>query len=76
MPPAFASRRERLALLCALDRARLRLALRPAPRTSPASSAIPKLDLLFAIVRCLPGRIGRWTRRFGFAADLFRLFAR
>lgn len=67
-------RREKLAVLCALDRARLRLALAPTPR--PPSAVADGLDLLLGAARRLPGRAGKWARRAGLLADAVRFFTR
>ena len=71
----LAQRRERLALLCALDRARLRLAVLP-PKRAPSAAKAGALNLLLDLARWLPGRPGTWARRASFASDLFRLFVR
>lgn len=70
-----AERRQRLAVLCALDRVQLRLALAPAPRpTAPAEKiAGESLKTVLAATRFLPGKLGLWSRRIGFAASLVRL---
>lgn len=68
-------RREKLAVLCALDRARLRIALAPAPR-SPAAATADGLDMLLGAARWLPGSPGKWARRAGMFANLFRALAR
>ncbi len=72
-----AARREQLALLCALDRANLRLLF--VPRTSRPAEGDAGFDgdLLHTLLRAtrfLPGRIGRWSRRAGLLEFALRLF--
>lgn len=63
------AQRERLTLLCAVDRARLRLLLRvparPAPEaTAPSfASGLFSAPVLTALLPWVPGPIGRWSRR-------------
>lgn len=63
---SLAARRERLLLLCAVDRARLRLVWRmPDKPRSAASSLVDGLfspPTLATILPWIPGRIGRWSR--------------
>jgi len=73
-PPTLAERRQRLAVLCALDRAQLRLVLRP--RSVAATSfggTADGLQTALGAARFLPGKLGVWARRAGVAASLFRL---
>lgn len=72
-----AERRARLAVLCALDRAALKLALRaPEPAAPPPSAAPPGETLRRALAagRFFPGAIGRWSRRLSVGAGLIGLF--
>jgi hypothetical protein len=73
--PDPAERRQRLAVLCALDRAQLRLALAPPPRPpEPAQSVAGEgLKSVLNATRFLPGKLGVWSRRVGFAASMIRL---
>jgi hypothetical protein len=72
---AHVARRERLSVLCALDRAAFRLTLRkPAP--APASSAGPSghggLGNVLAVTQFFPGAIGRWSRRLARGGSVLR----
>lgn len=73
-----AERRARLAVLCALDRAALKLALRaPEPSPAPSSASAPAGETLrraLAAGRFFPGAIGRWSRRLSVGAGLIGLF--
>ncbi len=62
-----AARRQQLALLCALDRAHLRLLLLPAPSRPAADDGAfgDLLRTLLRLARFMPGRVGRWSRRAG-----------
>lgn len=73
---ARGERRARLAVLCALDRAAIRLALRApsAPDPGPPAPASEKLRRALAFGRFFPGAIGRWSRRLSFGAGLMGLF--
>jgi hypothetical protein len=74
--PSPAERRQHLAVLCALDRAKLRLVLAPPPRPPAEATetiAGEGLKNLLALARFLPGKLGVWSRRAGFAASLLRL---
>lgn len=76
VPPGPAERRQRLAVLCALDRAQLRLVLAPAPRAaapSPVGAAAEGVQTLLGAARFLPGKLGLWSRRIGMAASFVRL---
>jgi hypothetical protein len=59
------ARRERLRLLCALDRARLRLAFRPRPVAAGRSGlpVVGGLSRALTMAAFLPGAAGRWSRR-------------
>lgn len=78
--PARAAQRERLVLLCAVDRARLRLLLRmpTRPKSEPSSfsfaSGLFSPPTLAALLPWIPGRIGRWSRRVRTGAHLAGLF--
>ncbi len=71
-----AVRRERLLLLCALDRARLRLIMRPTPEkpataahwADQARSALPWLAPL------APMLLGSWARPLSVGLGLYRAF--
>lgn len=73
-----AARRERLLLLCAVDRARLRLLWRvPARSNSGAGSLLGGVlgpAALAAALPWVPGRIGRWSRRLRTGLGLAGLF--
>lgn len=74
--PDLAERRQRLAVLCALDRAQLRLVLAPPPprATEPLETAASEgIKTMLNATRFLPGKLGVWSRRVGFAASLVRL---
>lgn len=78
-----AERHERLRLLCAVDRARLRLVWRMPVRPGRTSrdhshwaSSLLALPALGAFLPMLPGRIGRAARFFGHGASLFRSLLR
>lgn len=73
--PDSAERRQRLAVLCALDRVQLRLVLAPPPRNiTPANSiASEGIKTVLNATRFLPGKLGVWSRRVGFAASLVSL---
>lgn len=66
-PLSSEARRQRLLLLCELDRTRMRLLWRLPDKPKPASSSLAAGLLapatLAAILPWLPGRIGRWSRR-------------
>jgi len=71
----LAEHRERLALVCQLDRLRLRLALRPAahqPDITLGGAPISALTQAFSLAQFLPGKIGRFARNAALGADLFR----
>jgi hypothetical protein len=65
-----AARRQRLAVLCALDRVELRLALKPPRPPQPLMVAGVKRALDVAAV--LPGRLGRWSRHLATGLRLAR----
>lgn len=69
------ARRERLAVLCALDRAALRLTLQPRPpqtgANTPATGGVG-LGSVLAVTRFFPGAIGRWSRRLSVGGGLLR----
>lgn len=69
-----AARRERLLLLCAVDRARLRLVWRmPTKPKSPPPSLVQELlspPTLATLLPWVPGSIGRWSRRIRTGAGL------
>jgi hypothetical protein len=69
-----AERRQRLALVCQLDRLHLRLALRPAPSAmGPLGGlAAPALTPALAFAQLLPGPLGRLARGFALGSALFR----
>lgn len=73
-----AARRERLLLLCAVDRARLRLVWRMPTKPKPAQSSLVSGLLapptLAAILPWVPGPIGRWSRRIRTGAKIAGLF--
>lgn len=73
--PDSAERRQRLAVLCALDRVQLRLVLAPPPQpVAPANSiASEGIKTVLNATRFLPGKLGVWSRRVGFAASLVSL---
>jgi len=77
---ARAARRERLLLLCAVDRARLRLLWRmptkPAPERHSFASGLLSPPTLAAILPWVPGKIGRWSRRIRTGATLLRTVMR
>ncbi len=67
-----AARRAQLAVLCALDRAALKLAFRTPikpdkPSESPAGEGLRRA---LAVGRFLPGAVGRWSRRLSVGAGL------
>jgi hypothetical protein len=76
-PPATnAYRRQRLALVCELDRLRLRIALRQRASSDEVTIAgLPKSAVAkaFSIVQLLPGRIGRIARGFALGSAFFRI---
>lgn len=65
------AQRERLALLCALDRAALRLALRPRP-AAPSGLLGGGLNQALRMTAHLPGAPGRWSRRIALALGIFK----
>ena len=69
---------EKLRLLCAVDRARLRLVWRMPSQPKPKSSASPldRIPMLGAILPFVPGPIGRWSKRIGIGASLVRMVMR
>jgi len=70
---AHIARRERLAVLCSLDRATLRLVLRPSPPPAPAApSGHGGLGNVFAVTQFLPGAVGRWSRRLARGGNVLR----
>ncbi len=71
-----ADRRERLALLCQLDRANLTLLLRQAPRRVRPTQVLPDFvhDLL-QTARFMPGPLGRWARHAGMIERFLRPLA-
>jgi hypothetical protein len=74
MPVPFlsvAERRQRLALVCQLDRLHLRLALRPAPPAAGSLGALAAPALAFT--QLLPGPLGRLSRGFALGSALFRV---
>jgi hypothetical protein len=58
-PPTLAEQRERLALVCELDRLNLRLAMRPTPLER---TTLKVLEKVAPLAPHLPGRLGRWAR--------------
>lgn len=68
-PPSLAEQRQRLALICQLDRLNLRLAMRPTPVERLAMGFVEKLAPL---APHLPGRIGRWTRGIMRGTEMFK----
>ena len=73
---SLAERRQRLAVLCALDRARLRVTLslpRRSAEAAPGEGANDGLQAVLGAVRFLPGKLGVWSRRAGLAASIFRI---
>ena len=67
------ARRERLAVLCSLDRAALRLVMRPvATPDSAAPAGHGSLGNVFAVTQFLPGAIGRWSRRLARGGNVLR----
>ena len=79
---ARAARRERLLLLCAVDRARLRLLWRlpippkPAPARTSFVSGLLSPPTLAAILPWVPGKIGRWSRRIRTGSHILRTVLR
>lgn len=76
-PPSFAERRERLALVCQLDRLHLRLALRPTakrPEITLGGVPVSALTQAFSFAQFLPGKLGGLARSASLGADLFRAF--
>jgi hypothetical protein len=73
---ARAARRERLLLLCAVDRARLRLLWRmptkPAAPPRSFGAGLINPTTLAALLPWMPGKIGRWSRRIRTGAHLLR----
>lgn len=71
-----AARRERLRLLCAADRSRVRLVWRmpsrPAHRPGSLSASLLSAPALSALLPMVPGPIGRWSRRLGAGAGVLR----
>jgi len=59
-PPTLAEQRERLALVCELDRLNLRLAMRPTPLER---TTLRVLEKVAPLAPHLPGRLGLWARR-------------
>ena len=72
-PLTFAERRERLALVCQLDRLRLRLALRPSHEITIAGLPATSLKKALSAAQLFPGRLGRLARGFAVGSALFRL---
>lgn len=73
------AQRERLLLLCAVDRARLRLLLRVPTRPKPEApssfaSGLFSAPMLTELLPWMPGPIGRWSRRLRTGARLAGLF--
>lgn len=70
-----AERRQRLAVLCALDRAQLRLVFATPPRSASSSenTTADGLKTVLGATRFLPGKLGVWSRRIGMVASLLRL---
>lgn len=66
------SRRERLAVHCALDRAALRLALRARPARPDSVAGGGALGGALSIAAFLPGPVGRWSRRIALGLRLFK----
>jgi hypothetical protein len=56
----LAEQRERLVLVCELDRLNLRLAMRPTPMESVALNV---LERVAPFVPHIPGKLGKWARR-------------
>ena len=79
---ARAARRERLLLLCAVDRARLRLLWRlpippkPAPGHTSFVSGLLSPPTLAAILPWMPGKVGRWSRRIRTGSQILRTVLR
>jgi hypothetical protein len=77
---ARAARRERLLLLCAVDRARLRLLWRmptkPPPPPRSFGSGLLSPPTLAALLPWVPGKIGRWSRRIRTGANILRTVMR
>ena len=57
--PTLAEQRERLALVCELDRLNLRLAMRPTPIESMTLNVLEKIAPLAPHI---PGKLGKWAR--------------
>jgi len=76
-PLSLAERRERLALHCALDRAKLRLVLAPTPYAAAAGTTIGELanglQTILNLTRFLPGKLGIWSRHAGLIVSFLRL---
>ena len=77
---ARAARRERLLVLCAVDRARLRLLWRvptkPPPPPRPFGAGLFSPPTLAAILPWIPGKIGRWSRRIRTGANIVKTVMR
>ena len=75
--PTLAERRQRLALVCELDRLHLRLALRPTarrPELTVGGVPLSALTTALSFAQFLPGRFGRIARGASLGADLFHAF--
>lgn len=72
---AHIARRERLSVLCAIDRAALRLILKkpvPTPASAAGSSGRGGLGNVLAVTQFFPGPIGRWSRRIARGGSVLR----
>ena len=69
----LAERRERLALVCQLDRLHLRLALRPSHELTIAGLPATSLKKALSVTQLFPGRLGGIARGLALGSSLFRL---
>ncbi len=72
-PTTADEERERLVLLCALDRAAVRMRMAQA-KTKPPFAPGPLARDVIQMTRLIPGPVGRWSRRFSFIGDLVEGF--
>ena len=76
--PALTEREQRIQVLrlrCELDRLNYRLLTKPKPTPPPLEIAGIRLDWLKDLAgysQLVPGRIGRWARRFSLGHTLFQ----
>jgi hypothetical protein len=74
-PTENIERLQRLALVCELDRLRLRLALRPAPASEITIAGLPATAVtkVLSYIQFLPGRIGQLARGLALGSTFLRL---